>query len=78
MKKVVAFGECGKDIASVAKKYNYDVEEFEKMEDATKYVRDFACEKDVVLFSPACASFDEFSSYAARGQRFRELILGQE
>ena len=78
VKKVVAFGECGKDIASVAKKYNYDVEEFEKMEDATKYVRDFACEKDVVLFSPACASFDEFSSYAARGQRFRELILGQE
>ena len=30
---------------------------------------------DSVLFSPACASFDMFSDYAARGEEFRRLVL---
>jgi UDP-N-acetylmuramoylalanine--D-glutamate ligase len=28
---------------------------------------------EAILLAPACASFDEFSSYEARGDRFREL-----
>ena len=28
----------------------------------------------VILMSPACASFDQFPSYAVRGEVFRELV----
>jgi UDP-N-acetylmuramoylalanine--D-glutamate ligase len=31
---------------------------------------------EVVLLSPACASFDQFADFEARGDRFRELVSG--
>ena len=31
---------------------------------------------DVVLFSPACASFDQFRDYETRGDSFRSLVAG--
>ncbi|MER3446418.1 MAG: UDP-N-acetylmuramoyl-L-alanine--D-glutamate ligase [Candidatus Dadabacteria bacterium] len=31
-------------------------------------------EGDIVLFSPACSSFDMFASYEERGRRFKEIV----
>ena len=33
-----------------------------------------AAKDDIVLFSPASASFDMFKNFAERGQKFKELV----
>jgi UDP-N-acetylmuramoylalanine--D-glutamate ligase len=46
------------------------------MEDAVKQARACAKSGDVVLLSPACASFDMFDNYEHRGRVFKEIVMG--
>jgi UDP-N-acetylmuramoylalanine--D-glutamate ligase len=47
----------------------------EMMCDAIQQARAAAQPGDVVLLSPACASFDQFRDYEARGDAFRQIVL---
>ena len=42
--------------------------------DALEYARDQARPGDTVLLAPACASFDQFTSYGHRGREFKRLV----
>ena len=44
------------------------------LERAVRIAASVAAEGDVVLLSPACASYDQFRDYEERGERFRELV----
>ncbi len=44
------------------------------MEDAVEYARALAEPGDVVLLSPACASFDMFENYEHRGEVFKRSV----
>jgi UDP-N-acetylmuramoylalanine--D-glutamate ligase len=46
------------------------------LEDAVKRAAAAASPGEVVLLSPACASFDAFDNFEQRGDRFRELVGG--
>jgi len=48
------------------------------LEQAVADASSAASSGDVVLLSPACASFDAFRDYEHRGERFRELVRGGE
>jgi UDP-N-acetylmuramoylalanine--D-glutamate ligase len=48
------------------------------LEDAVRRAAAAAASGEVVLLSPACASFDAFANFERRGERFREIVGGLE
>ncbi|MDA0818813.1 MAG: UDP-N-acetylmuramoyl-L-alanine--D-glutamate ligase [Proteobacteria bacterium] len=50
------------------------VERAEMLQEAVSRAKASAKQGDVVLLSPACASFDQFRDYEARGAAFRQVV----
>lgn len=72
---VVCFGNARKQIIKSAKKSGFENICMKKyFVDAVRYACACAKEKDIVLLSPACASFDEFKNYAERGESFQKIV----
>jgi UDP-N-acetylmuramoylalanine--D-glutamate ligase len=76
VKAVVVIGEAADEIAAhVTKK---PVEHADSMEDAVRRAAARAAAGDVVLLSPACASFDMFANAEERGERFAQAVRSLE
>lgn len=71
-KAIVAYGETGpaicQDLAAFKPVYIADFEA------ACRQAHQLASSGDAVLLAPACASFDQFTSYTHRGDSFRNLF----
>ncbi len=75
VKGLVLIGEAGDAIArELGDCCDGRVSRVSSMEAAVLQARDWAGEGDVVLLSPACASFDMFTSYAHRGEMFCRAV----
>lgn len=69
--KVVAVGETGELIGSLCKEAGVTYERVEgPMVEVVKKAHEIAREGDVVILSPASASFDQYKNYTDRGEKF--------
>ena len=57
---------------------SFGYEESDSLEEAVRLAKAKADDGDVVLLSPACASFDMFKDYEDRGNRFKTIVKNLE
>ena len=76
IKAILAFGQSRVRFLELAKKYEIHCEIFETMEEAFMNANEIAESGDVVLLSPACASWDQYVDFEERGEAFINLVKG--
>lgn len=75
VKKLILIGETASAIEETAKNYGFfDIQKTNSLQQAVKLAYDAAMPGDVVLLSPACASWDMFESFEERGRIFKETV----
>ncbi len=75
VKELVLLGEAKTDIKQAVMDMNYkNIYEVEGFEEAVITAHELAQAGDVVLLSPACASWDMFPSYEHRGDLFCQVV----
>lgn len=80
-KAAILIGATAQKIADAIKdagKSDVRVETAPSLADAVDCASSFALSGDVVMLSPACASYDMFDNYRRRGQVFRKLVKALE
>ena len=79
IREAVLIGITADQIQATLLKEGFDVNRIHRaatLEDAVQQCRALAKDGWNVLLSPACASFDMFSDYEARGRIFKEIVAG--
>ena len=73
VKSVSVFGEDAKIIIGALGAVD-NLSHYQDLDEVMVGCVEQAVADDIVLFSPACASFDQFASYVARGEYFTSLV----
>ncbi len=75
VKRIILIGETKEKIKLILERRvlsNFSL--CSTLEEALETGMRYASNGDIFLFSPACASFDMFSNYKERGERFKEIV----
>lgn len=74
VKCVVCFGETKNRIEEFCNDLNIKCYKNDTLKEAMNVVKDICTPGDVVLLSPACASWDQYDRFEDRGDEFKELV----
>ena len=75
---VFTIGESGKIFAEQLKnkvEVSFVVSLENAINKAINLIKKRKVSKSVILFSPACSSFDQFENFEARGEKFKEIVF---
>lgn len=75
VKTAYLIGSAENDFAKFMEANNIDYKRCGNLNRALEMVKNNLNEHDVVLLSPACASFDQFKNFEHRGQVFQKLVI---
>lgn len=79
LKHLILLGEAAPDLEAAALAAGYrNLTRVAGLREAVDLARQIAVAGDVVLLSPACASWDQFANYEERGRLFKDLVLGND
>lgn len=74
VKAAILFGEASGEISSAFEAREIGVNIVKSLEEAVRLADTMAEMGDVVLLSPACASYDMFLNFEERGRVFKEIV----
>jgi UDP-N-acetylmuramoylalanine--D-glutamate ligase len=73
---VYLIGEAAGDLADALAPSGVPLHQAGDLEHAVAMARAAARPGEIVLLSPACASYDQYPDFEARGDHFRALVEG--
>lgn len=74
VKQMVVYGESKQKLALSAERQQVPVVIVDSLEEAVKVAYAQSEKNDVILFSPACASWDQYENFEKRGEHFVQLV----
>lgn len=74
VKCIISFGETKDKISAFAKENNVESIVVDSLKEAVMNAYQISKEGDVILLSPACASWDQYKDFEVRGNEFKEIV----
>lgn len=74
VKSIVTYGQTKEKIKEFADSHNINCTTVKNLEEATNLAYNLSDENDIILLSPACASWDQYKKFEDRGDDFKRVV----